>query len=99
MAEIERTALSAVEPTDDLDEVVRTLREDHPSAQVVVHDPETEKLGYWDEDPSDVEAHALHYLQSQGFRITRAGLTSYGDLGECAWIEARRAFVEGVDDR
>ena len=53
----------------DLDTVVHRLRTAHNSAIVVVHDDQTEHIGYWDKSERMLPPMALDYVQEQGFRV------------------------------
>lgn len=77
--------------TDDLETVVHRLRTGHNSALVVVHDEQTEHIGYWDKSKRYVEVGALEYAQEQGFRVIHAGTTRCNETGQRqAWVEVRR---------
>lgn len=82
---------------DALDAVVRRLRTAHNSALAVVHDEQTEHVGYWDNSQRLVDTGALVYVQKQGFRIIYAGTKGCGEAGrKQAWMEVRRQDPSGV---
>lgn len=89
---------------DDFVTVHDRLRNEFPSALVLVYDDWTEHFAYYDQSTDALDAAVLGYLREQGFEILDAGRKECKVTGqEQAWLEVRRhdpgARRNGGDER
>lgn len=78
---------------DDLETVVKTLRERHNSAKVTTYENNgyDEHIGYYDKGEKKIACGALRYVQEQGFEIIQAGTNYLHERDETkGWMEVVR---------